>query len=137
MSLSVYSAQSAEANRLRFGEFEIYYDQEQDRVIIKTGKDQVYFNTLYNKDEVDQLIAQGVDPSSFEEWIFNRVMLYSFATGSAIGVVSLKELLEYLSRDMQALNIVMNNKLDSSNVVAFDTSLQSLRYTMLLLRTKR
>ena len=44
MSLSVYSAQSAEANRLRFGEFEIYYDQEQDKVIIKTGKDQVYFN---------------------------------------------------------------------------------------------
>ena len=121
MSLSVYSAQSAEANRLRFGEFEIYYDQENDRVVIKTGKEKVYFNTLYNKEEVDQLIAQGVDPSTFENWIFNRVMLYSFATGSAIGVVSLKELLEYLSRDMQALNIVMNGKVDSNRVVDFDT----------------
>ena len=82
MSLSIYSAQSAEANRLKFGEFEIYYDREQDKVIIKTGKDNVYFNTLYNKEEVDQLIAQGVDPSSFEEWIFNRVMLFSFAMSS-------------------------------------------------------
>ena len=106
MSLSIYSAQSAEANRLKFGEFEIYYDREQDKVIIKTGKDNVYFNSLYNKEEVDQLIAQGVDPSSFEEWIFNRVMLFSFATGSAVGVVSLKELLNYLSRDMQALNVL-------------------------------
>ena len=124
MSLSIYSAQSAEANRLRFGEFEIYYDREQDKVIIKTGKDNVYFNSLYNKDEVDQLIAQGVDPSSFEEWIFNRVMLFSFATGSAVGVVSLKELLNYLSRDMQALNVLMNEKVDSSNVVAFDASVE-------------
>ena len=57
MSLSVYSAQPAEANRLRFDGLEFYYDQEQDTVIIKTGKDQVYFNTLYNKEEVDQLIA--------------------------------------------------------------------------------
>ena len=128
MSLSIYSAQSAEANRLRFGEFEIYYDQENDRVVIKTGKEKVYFNTLYNKEEVDQLIAQGVDPSSFEEWIFNRVMLYSFATGSAIGVVSLKELLEYLSRDMQALNIVMNGKVDSRNVVDFDADVKPLVY---------
>ena len=124
MSLSIYSAQSAEANRLRFGKFEVYYDQEQDKVIIKTGKDQVYFNTLYNKEEVDQLISQGVDPSSFEEWIFNRVMLYSFATGSAIGVVSLKELLEYLSRDMQALTVIMNNKLDLNKVVAFDADVE-------------
>ena len=128
MSLSVYSAQSAEANRLRFGEFEIDYDQEKDTVIIKTGKDQVYFNTLYNKDEVDQLIAQGVDPTSFENWIFNRVMLYSFATGSAIGVVSLKELLEYLSRDMQALNIHMNGKVDSRNVIDFDADVRPLVY---------
>ena len=124
MSLSVYSAQSAEANRLRFGEFEIYYDQENDTVIIKTGKEKVYFNTLYNKEEVDQLIAQGVDPSSFENWVFNRVMLYSFATGSAIGVVSLKELLNYLSRDMQALNVLMNEKVDSNNVVAFDSEVE-------------
>ena len=124
MSLSIYSAQSAEANRLKFGEFEIYYDREQDKVIIKTGRDQVYFNSLYNKDEVDQLIAQGVDPSSFEEWIFNRVMLFSFATGSAVGVVSLKELLNYLSRDMQALNVLMNGKVDSSNVVAFDAGVE-------------
>ena len=72
MSLSVYSAQSAEANRLRYGEFEIYYDQKNDTVIIKTGKEKVFFNTLYNKEEVDQLIAQGVDPSTFENWIFNR-----------------------------------------------------------------
>ena len=99
MSLSVYSAQSAEANRLKFGGFEIYYDQKNDTVIIKTGNEKVYFNTLYNKEEVNQLIAQGVDPSTFENWIFNRVMLYSFATGSAIGVVSLKELLDYLSRE--------------------------------------
>ena len=120
MSLSVYSAQSAEANRLRFGEFEIYYDQENDRVFIKTGKEKVYFNTLYNKEEVDQLIAQGVDPSTFENWIFNRVMLYSFATGSAIGVVSLKELLEYLSRDMQALKVLMDEKVDARNVVDFN-----------------
>ena len=105
MSLSVYSAQSAEANRLKFGGFEIYYDQiyydqENDTVIIKTGNEKVYFNTLYNKEEVDQLIAQGVDPSSFEEWIFNRVMLYSFATGSAVGVVNLKELLDYLRKNL-------------------------------------
>ena len=46
MSLSIYSAQSAEANRLKFGGFEIYYDQDQDKVIIKTGRDQLYFNTL-------------------------------------------------------------------------------------------
>ena len=39
MSLSIYSAQSAEANRLKFGEFVIYYDQENDMVIIKTGKE--------------------------------------------------------------------------------------------------
>ena len=120
MSLSIYSAQSAEANRLRFGEFEIYYDEENDTVIIKTGKEKVYFNTLYNKEEVDQLIAQGVDPSTFENWIFNRVMLYSFATGSAIGVVSLKELLEYLSRDMQALKVLMDEKVDARNVVDFN-----------------
>ena len=100
MSLSIYSAQSAEANRLKFGEFEIYYDQEQDKVIIKTGKDNVYFNTLYNKEEVDQLIAQGVDPSSFEEWIFNRVMLFSFATGSAVGVVSLRKLINLSLREL-------------------------------------
>ena len=56
MSLSVYSAQSAEANRLRFGEFEIYYDQENDTVIIKTGKEKVYFNTLYNKEEVELVL---------------------------------------------------------------------------------
>ena len=93
MSLSIYSAQSTEANKLRFGGFEIYYDQEQDIVIIKTGNEKVYFKTLYSKEEVDQLIAQGVDPTSFENWIFNRVMLFSFATGSAIEVVSLKELL--------------------------------------------
>ena len=128
MSLSVYSAQSAEANRLRFGEFEIYYDQENDTVIIKTGKEKVYFNTLYNKEEVDQLIAQGVDPSSFENWVFNRVMLYSFATGSAIGVVSLKELLDYLSRDMQALNVLMNEKVDVNNVVAFDAQVKPSVY---------
>ena len=119
MSLSIYSAEAAEANCLKFGEFEIYYDQENDMIKIKTGNEKVYFNTLYNKEEVDQLIAQGVDPSSFEEWIFNRVMLYSFATGSAVGVVSLKELLDYLSRDMQALNIHMNGKVDSRNVVSF------------------
>ena len=67
MSLSVYSAQSAEANRLRFGEFEIYYDQENDTVIIKTGKEKVYFNTLYNKEEVDGIkiishMAKGQNP---------------------------------------------------------------------------
>ena len=126
MSLSIYSAQSAEANRLRYGEFEVYYDQKNDTVIIKTGKEKVFFNTLYNKEEVDQLIAQGVDPSTFEQWIFNRVMLYSFATGSAIGVVSLKELLEYLSRDMQALNIVMNGKVDVRNVIDFDVEVKPL-----------
>ena len=120
MSLSVYSAQSAEANRLKFGGFEIYYDQKNDMVIIKTGNEKVYFNTLYNKEEVDQLISQGVDPSSFEEWIFNRVMLYSFATGSAVGVVNLKELLDYLSRDMQALKVLMDEKLDSRNLVDFN-----------------
>ena len=128
MSLSVYSAQSAEANRLKYEEFEIYYDQEQDTVMFKTGKDQVYFNSLYNKEEVDQLIAQGIDPTSFENWIFNRVMMFSFATGSAIGVVSLKELLDYLSRDMQALNIHMNTKVDSCNVVSYDADVRPLVY---------
>ena len=123
MTLTIYSAQAAEANSLRFGEFEIYYDRKNDTVIIKTGNEKVYFNTLYSKEEVDQLIAQGVDPTSFEEWIFNKVMLYSFATGSAIGVVSLKELLEYLRRDMQALNIHMNGKVDSRNVVGFDADI--------------
>ena len=52
--------------------------------LVDTGKEQVYFNTLYNKDEVDQLIAQGVDPTFFENWIFNRVMLFSFGTVIAI-----------------------------------------------------
>ena len=97
MSLSIYSDQSAQANNLRFRVFEIFYDQEQCKVVIKTGKEKVYLNTLSNKEEVDQLIVQGVDSSTFENWIFSRVMLFSFATGSTIGVVSLKELLEYLS----------------------------------------
>ena len=43
MSLSIYSAEAAEANCLKFGEFEIYYDQEQDMVMIKTGNEKVYF----------------------------------------------------------------------------------------------
>ena len=84
----------------------------------------MYFNTLYNNEEVDQLIAQGVDLSSFENWIFNRVMWFSFATESAIGVVSLKELLKYLSRDMQALNVVKNGKHDANKVVAFDADVE-------------
>ena len=121
MSLSIYSAQSSEANRLKFGEFEIYYDQEQDKVIIKTGKDQVYFDTLYNKEQVDQLISQGVDPTSFENWLFNRTMIYSFATGASVGIVTLKELFDYLNRDMLALNILLNRKVDSSDIVSFSS----------------
>ena len=59
-------------------------------------------------------------------------MLYSFATGSAIGVVSLKELLEYLSRDMQALKVLMDEKVDSRNVVDFNKlNLQRIKSTML------
>ena len=66
MTLFIYAAQSSEANRLKNGLFEIYYDDTNKEIIIKNGDEQVYFNVLYNKEEINQLISQGVDPTNFE-----------------------------------------------------------------------
>ena len=134
MTLSIYSAQSSEANRLRKGEFEIYYDEEEDKVYIKTGTEdpsdpdsksrEVKFNVIYNKDEVDQLISQGVDPTSFENWIFNAHKVYSFATGNTVSITTLAGLLAYLSSDMQALKILMNMKMNLDAMISYDPETQ-------------
>ena len=120
----IYAAQSAEANRLKNGVFEIYYDDTNKEIVIKNGEKQVYFNVLYNKEEVDQLVSQGVDPTNFENWLFNRIMIYSFATESAITITTLKELVDFLSRDMQALNTILNTKVDTNNVVEYNINTQ-------------
>ena len=124
MTLSIYAAQSSEANRLKNGLFEIYYDDTNNEIVIKNGSEQVYFNVLYNKEEINQLISQGVDPTNFENWLFNRIMIYSFATGSAIAITTLKELVDFLSRDMQALNTILNTKIDTNNVVEYNINTQ-------------
>ena len=124
MSLSIYSAQSAEANRLRKGDFEIYYDEENDQIVFKTGNEKVFFNVVYNKEEVDQLISQGVDPTSFENWIFNTHAIYSFATGGTIDVSSIATLLTYLQRDMQALKTLTDKMLNTDSLIKFDLSVK-------------
>ena len=37
MTLSIYAAQSSEANRLKNGLFEIYYDDTNNEIVIKNG----------------------------------------------------------------------------------------------------
>ena len=124
MTLSIFSAQSSEANRIRNGEFEIFYNENDDKIYIKTGRDQVKFNVIYNKDEVDQLISQGVDPTSFENWIFNEHNVYSFATGTGVSITTLAGLLMYLSSDMQALRILMNMKMNTDAMISYDPESQ-------------
>ena len=119
MSLAIYSAQSSEASKLRKGDFEIYYNEEEGLVYIKTGRDDVRFNVLYNKEEVDQLISQGVDPTSFENWIFNAHKIYSFNTGNLVTVTTIAGLLEYLAGDMQALRMLMTLKIDTSAMINY------------------
>ena len=68
---------------------------------------------------MDQLISQGVDPTSIENWIFNAHKIYSFNTGTLVTVTTIAELLEYLAADMQGLRMLMTLKIDTDAMINY------------------
>ena len=76
MTLSLYSDESRMAEQLRRGRFRIYYDREDKLIHIEseneTEKGYPLFNSVYNKKEVDDIIATG---GSFNPTSFKRIIL--------------------------------------------------------------
>ena len=113
MTLSLYSDESRMAEQLRRGRFRIYYDREDKLIHIEseneTEKGYPLFNSVYNKKEVDDIIATGghFDPTSFKRVILmqglkmidvqnspnmNKVETYSeFATHTVENMLALND----------------------------------------------